>query len=579
MEIGFDITQLHEDIYILLSEMKRDDPTLRYSYRKSNHAGRLEDGYWFYGNDNYLAISFWTGMDWKNRTPNIVFIIGSDGECYLEVNVSDSSTKRSFVDTFMVDKLNLNENGRKYFKHYEIPDLSTTDTFVEFIKTDKVIIDRLIKEYQFFFDNEKEEDKIGLISKEEFKKRQANVTIYRKKKLATEKESEDNSWNLKNPSKIKRIKIEKFGFIESIEINLDINNEWVFITGPNGTGKTLLLRAIGAVLGNKILSKRDCKGRSSLEFYAEVDLVFNENTQLFYRSGNLNVGEITKPLVQGLAMYGPYRLDLIDEKISAISFNKKLNKRDSFLSLFSEGEKLLSIDKQFSIWRKENPNKFEKLKYYIRSVLTDVVPELVNIEFDKDHRGHKKNLYVFQRDENPIQKLEWEDLSSGTKNIFALLGDILIRLYNYQKAVIDPSEFTGVVIIDEIDLHLHPQAQKDLVQNLSKTFPRVQFIVSTHSPIPLLGAPKNSAFLTVYKVDDEIMVKKLELDISNLLPNTILTSPVFGMDELRSSTNSNIKNLNIDDHFDEKLFYDIVRKKINELTNNPGWENKIDKSK
>jgi len=67
-----DIRKIHEDVYHFLMD-KHNSEGLNFGFRKSNRANRLEQGYWFYGNEFYLGVSFWTGMDWKNRTPNIFF--------------------------------------------------------------------------------------------------------------------------------------------------------------------------------------------------------------------------------------------------------------------------------------------------------------------------------------------------------------------------------------------------------------------------------------------------------------------------------------------------------------------------
>jgi hypothetical protein len=92
-----DIKAFNEQVYEFLNGLRSKDSSLRYTYRKSNYGGRLEEGYWFYGNKDYFAVSFWSGMDWKNRTPNISFTYSAKGEALLEVNVSDSDVKRNFL--------------------------------------------------------------------------------------------------------------------------------------------------------------------------------------------------------------------------------------------------------------------------------------------------------------------------------------------------------------------------------------------------------------------------------------------------------------------------------------------------
>lgn len=73
-------------------------------------------------------------------------------------------------------------------------------------------------------------------------------------------------------------------------------------------------------------------------------------------------------------------------------------------------------------------------------------------------------------------------LSDGERNMLALLGDLSRRLSVLNPGLVNPNEGTGVVLIDEIDLHLHPGWQREVVYNLEKTFPACQFIISTHSP-------------------------------------------------------------------------------------------------
>ena len=73
------INDIHDNVFEFLEEYKdtvSDKGTqFFFTLRRSNQQNRLEKGYWFYGNENYLAVSFWSGMDWKNKTPNIFFRI------------------------------------------------------------------------------------------------------------------------------------------------------------------------------------------------------------------------------------------------------------------------------------------------------------------------------------------------------------------------------------------------------------------------------------------------------------------------------------------------------------------------
>lgn len=73
-------------------------------------------------------------------------------------------------------------------------------------------------------------------------------------------------------------------------------------------------------------------------------------------------------------------------------------------------------------------------------------------------------------------------LSQGEKSLIALIGDIVRRLVLLNPSLDNPLEGSGIILIDEIDLHLHPAWQQTILLNLIDTFPNIQFIVTTHSP-------------------------------------------------------------------------------------------------
>ena len=73
-------------------------------------------------------------------------------------------------------------------------------------------------------------------------------------------------------------------------------------------------------------------------------------------------------------------------------------------------------------------------------------------------------------------------LSQGEKSLLALVADIARRLVLLNPTASNPLDGTGIVLIDEIDLHLHPSWQQKVIIRLEETFPNIQFIVTTHSP-------------------------------------------------------------------------------------------------
>lgn len=80
------------------------------------------------------------------------------------------------------------------------------------------------------------------------------------------------------------------------------------------------------------------------------------------------------------------------------------------------------------------------------------------------------------------RELSVAQLSDGERNMLALVGDLTRRLAILNSGEFSPELATGIVLIDEIDLHLHPRWQRDVIRKLENTFPSCQFIVSTHSP-------------------------------------------------------------------------------------------------
>ena len=81
------------------------------------------------------------------------------------------------------------------------------------------------------------------------------------------------------------------------------------------------------------------------------------------------------------------------------------------------------------------------------------------------------------------EELTTDQLSGGEKALLALVGDLARRMSIANPGLDNPLEGEGIVMIDEVDLHLHPSWQRKVVQRLPKTFPNVQFFLTTHSPV------------------------------------------------------------------------------------------------
>jgi len=86
-------------------------------------------------------------------------------------------------------------------------------------------------------------------------------------------------------------------------------------------------------------------------------------------------------------------------------------------------------------------------------------------------------------------------LSDGERNMLALVGDMARRLRLLNPSLVNPNEGQGVVLIDEIDLHLHPGWQRSVASSLERTFPNCQFIITTHSPQVVSELVEESVYL------------------------------------------------------------------------------------
>jgi len=119
-------------------------------------------------------------------------------------------------------------------------------------------------------------------------------------------------------------------------------------------------------------------------------------------------------------------------------------------------------------------------------------------------------------------------LSDGYRSILALAGDLVWRLITAYPNSSDPLKEEGVVLIDELDIHLHPIWQRDIAGWLQEQFPNLQFVVATHSPLIAAGAGDDALTLRLYLREGMSVVEKVE-NIAAMNVDRILQSDAFGL--------------------------------------------------
>lgn len=137
------------------------------------------------------------------------------------------------------------------------------------------------------------------------------------------------------------------------------------------------------------------------------------------------------------------------------------------------------FDGQHEIWQKLSALKAssrDRQLTAVRTAISSFMPGFSNLRVRRKPRLH------MSIDKNG-ETLNVAQLSQGEKSLMALVGDIARRLAMMNPSLENPLHGDGIVLIDEVDLHLHPKWQRTLISRLISTFPRCQFVLTTHSPL------------------------------------------------------------------------------------------------
>lgn len=305
---------------------------------------------------------------------------------------------------------------------------------------------------------------------------------------------------------LKYLSVKNYQGIQSLTLNnLPNDAQWIFLTGENGYGKTSILRAIAkGLLGDE-------------ELVAQID----KNTKIISVINSLGVN-LPHLIEKGKINYNNASINIVGYGIARFNQSDDRNYGNAY-TLFEDNGTLLSIEKL--LLTADEPT-FEKIK----TIFKRIIPNLVDIKKVKNNGFYEIHYQEKNEKGDTFDSVKLNDLAAGYRGIITMIGDMMRRFNNYMEKSFE--EVTGIVIIDEFDAHLHPKYQYELPKLLSTVFPKIQFIVSTHSPIPLLGVEPNTAVvLTVNRTKElGITVDRLDddIDIDRLSANALLTSDIFG---------------------------------------------------
>ncbi|MCO6476192.1 MAG: AAA family ATPase [Phaeodactylibacter sp.] len=325
--------------------------------------------------------------------------------------------------------------------------------------------------------------------------------------------------------RIKHLSLENFRGFEKLEVEFPEKGGAVFI-GVNGSGKTSILEGCAVLLDvfysemtevNPItgLSKKDVKLNargtslngllimedSELKIHAEYqgefenqepdgirgDLFEQFKERVQSKLGNLNI-----PL---FAYYPTNRFipnfpRLEAEDVSSLhprsilynAFAKDL----SFVGFFRWFRGMEDFENEKRL--REDPNFRDKGLQACRMAIQTLLPG-----FSQPFvRRQPSEEFVIEKNG---ERLSISQLSHGEKGVMAMVGDLARRLSIANPELEDPLQGYGVVLIDEIELHLHPAWQRSVIPKLESAFPNIQFIATTHSPQVLSSLERENVFI------------------------------------------------------------------------------------
>ncbi|PXY39276.1 hypothetical protein DMB65_18685 [Flavobacterium cheongpyeongense] len=357
---------------------------------------------------------------------------------------------------------------------------------------------------------------------------------------------------------------------------LDLSDEngnyspWTIILGDNGTGKTTLLKVLdrmqpdSAAVDLKKL-KIDSEGKIFLPqyFISGIEGTFrNMLSELKEKSISVSLKLINNDEFRKVEVSSNIdNLDsLYDERFSnsfLISYgaSRRMSKSTSlktsvsskFTSLFDDKIELINAEEWLlqketlsDLAEPQSKIKFKRDLELVKNLLKDVLPDVSNIGI-KPVNEQNPNLLIEVQTSYGLVNLR--DLSFGYQTLTALIVDIAANMMDKYLNSENPLAEPVIILIDEIDLHLHPKWQRTVIDKLSYHFPQAQFIVTAHSPLIVQAAQDRDANIVVCKKEgDRVIIDNDPESVKGWRIDQILTSDLFELSSSKSIDFEEIRN-------------------------------------
>jgi predicted ATP-binding protein involved in virulence len=290
-------------------------------------------------------------------------------------------------------------------------------------------------------------------------------------------------------------------------VKIDLNGKNLIITGANGCGKTRLLRQLHTYLqqyfNRKIQSKEQIKLslHSSKRQLTKIS-VSHQHYNHYLNQVNLNTQQLERIFNENMEISDTESLfELVNDNQFILRFfeanrlanNIAGNGQIESISNVKQAEKSKSYEQDSSnqfekylvsyynyesyvVARENDPEKVQQISAWFDKVQNDLRSLFEDPELRLEYKPEEQAFYINQQGKDPYR---FSNLSSGYSSILSIYADLLMKV---ELREIAADQLTGFVLIDEIDAHLHVSIQRKIFSFFDKAFPKIQFIVTTHSP-------------------------------------------------------------------------------------------------